>query len=159
MDKRVDVASFLSARRDALIAEAQVGVGRAHLAHYEAAGSERVGERLGSLTDLVIDCCREHRVDEVAAYADGLASDRHSDGYPLLEVQTVINVLEETLWGVVMTELPTEDQGYALGLVSTVLGAIKDELARGYLAQSGSHPVPLRVESLFSGSEGSPRLQ
>lgn len=83
-----------------------------------------------------------------------MANDRHAGGYPLIEVQTVINVLEEVIWRSVMTHVPAEEQGYALGLVSTVLGAVKDSLARGYLAQIGFHAVPLRVESLFAGSEG-----
>jgi len=154
MDQSVDVAAFLDARRTELIDSADVAVGRAHLAHYEAAGSERIEERLVALLDVLVRCCRLHHLDDAVSYADRLAAERHTGGYPLLEVQTVVNVLEETVWRSVMADLPAEDQGYALGLVSTVLGAVKDALARGYLVHSGSHPVPLRIESLFSGSEG-----
>ena len=154
MDKSADVAAFLDARRTELVNTATVTVGRAHLAHYEAAGQAHTEERLVALLDVLIRCCRQHHLDEALSYADRLATDRHRSGYPLLEVQTVINGLEEAVWRSVISDLPAEDQGYALGLVSTVLGAVKDALARGYLAHSGSHPVPLRIESLFSGSEG-----
>jgi hypothetical protein len=52
--------------------------------------------------------------------------------------------------------MPAEAQGEALGLVSTVLGALNNCLARSYIAQISSHPLKmLRIESLFAGSEGS----
>ncbi len=154
MDDDVDVATFLEVRRDQLIEAAEAAVERAHVAHYEADGQDVTGHRLDTLLTTLVDCCRSHRVDTARSYANALAAERSSRGYPLLEVQTVINVLEEAVWRSIASELPASEQGYALALVSTVLGAVKDALARGYLAHTGSHPVPLHLEALFAGTEG-----
>lgn len=63
MPYTVDVARFLDQRRNDLIASAEAGVGRAHLAHYEAAGTDVARDRLGSLFDVVIDSCRSHHIE------------------------------------------------------------------------------------------------
>lgn len=155
MDQVLDVAAFLEARQQPLLEEAEESIRRAHLAHYEAAGAETTELRLWDLFDVVVTACREHRLEAAVSYADSLAAERHAGSYPLSEVQMVINVLEETVWRSITSEVPADLQGYALGLVSTALGAVKDALAQGYLAHIGSHPVrSLRVESLFSGTEG-----
>jgi hypothetical protein len=157
MEHSVDVAGFVEARRDGLIATAQEGVARAHLGHYEAAGAEATQARVRALIDVLIGSCRDHHLDGAVSYAAALADDRQSGGYPLVEVQTVINVTEEAVWKSILADTPTDQQGYALALVSTVLGAVKDALAQGYLAHVGSHIVRLHVESLFSGTEGTAR--
>ena len=71
-------------------------------------------------------------------------------------MQTAINVLEEAIWRSVIADVPPPAQGYSLGLVSTVLGTIKDHLACVYLAQFASRPATtLRMDYLFAGTEGS----
>ena len=150
----VDIAEFVESGKDDLVAVAAASVDRARLTHYEAAGFEVTEARLGALVDVLIAACRDHRLDDAVAYAEGLATSRHTGGFPLLEVQTAINVLEEAIWRSVLADVPAESQGHCLALVSTVLGAIKDAVARGYLTHIGSSTSALRVESLFSGSEG-----
>ena len=150
----IDVAAFLDARRETLLASAEAAVGRAHLAHYEA--DERTHVRLSVLLDVVIDACRQHRLDGATAYADSLAVERHSGGFALAEVQGAVNVLEEALWRAVTAEAPADVQAHALGLVSTVLGAVKDRVACGYLARLTAKPVSsLRVDLLFKGTDSS----
>jgi hypothetical protein len=62
-------------------------------------------------------------------------------------------VLEETLWTWIVRELSPGQLGEALGLVGTVLGAGKDELARTYVAlASRSHAPSLNLEALFRGA-------
>jgi hypothetical protein len=70
-------------------------------------------------------------------------------------VQTGFNLLEEALWHRVVSEVPAERLGEALGLVSTALGAGKDRLARTYVALATSTQSPaLDVAALFRGTEG-----
>ena len=53
-----------------------------------------------------------------------------------------------------MTEdAPADDQGYALGVVSTILGAIKDRLACAYVSRASGTPThTLRIDELFRGA-------
>lgn len=160
MRETLDVAAFLDSHRGEVLEASESTLGRTHLPHYDAAGSTVIDERLRALLEVVVESCRDHHLDAALAYADALAAERHTDGYPLAEVQTVINLLEESAWRAITKDLAPEDQGYALALVSTVLGRVKDAVACRYLALISAEPVrTLRIDSLFSGSEGSPSYQ
>ena len=64
------------------------------------------------------------------------------------------NVVEEAVWATITSDLSAEVHGYALGLVSTILGAVKDRLACAYVATVSSEPVrTLNLDYLFSGSD------
>jgi len=151
----LDVASFLDAHREAIVSAAHQGIERRGLAHYRAAGPETTRARMEALYDVVTQCCREHRLEPGLDYGRSLALERHAADHSLGEVQAAINTLEEALWHAVTRDTPAESQGYALALVSTVLGAVKDRLACTYVEEvSSRHLTTLRVESLFGGSEG-----
>jgi hypothetical protein len=69
-------------------------------------------------------------------------------------VQTAFNVLEEVLWLRILKQFPPAEQGEALGLVGTVLGAGKDALARKYVSMATRTRTPsLNLQALFSGTE------
>ena len=150
-----DVAGFLEARRTTIVASAGDALARRGLAHYEAAGTDVARERLAALFDLVVRCCRDHRIEPAVAYGRDLAQQRQAADHTLAEVQTAINTLEESVWHAIVAEVPGDALGYALGLVSTVLGTVKDRLACAYVAQVASRPpVTLRLDHLFEGFEG-----
>jgi len=154
-DEPIDVAAFVEARAEQILSRTSEELARAHLAHYEATGPGPTSDRLRALLDLLVGCCRSHRLSPAEEYAVSLAADRRGSGYPLAEVQTAINVLEEAVWAAVIEEVTADDQGYVLGMVSTVLGAVKDRLACAYVAQITSHDTPtLRLDYLFAGTEG-----
>jgi hypothetical protein len=113
-------------------------------------------ERLGTLYELVVRCAAERRLAPILDYAVHLAEERHAAGFDLGEVQTVINVLEEAIWRVVLVDVPAADQGEALGVVGTILGAAKDKLACTYVSLATSQPTrSLDLGKLFRGtSEG-----
>ena len=155
MAEPMDVAAFLEARSAEILASAEAAVARTHLEHYEAAGPAVNAERLAALMAVLLNCLREHRLEPALEYGESLAHERHATGYELSEVQTVINVLEESVWRTLAAAAPRESQGYALGLVSTVLGAAKDKLACTYVSRIASAPTrTLRLDYLFEGSEG-----
>ena len=157
MDTDFDVAGFLSDRRGAILERAEGAVAARRLPHYEAAGAGEVAARLGALFDSVVTTARERRLDPATTHADAMAGERQRAGHDLSEVQRAINALEEQLWAAVIDEAPADAQGYALGVVSTILGAIKDRLACDYVAQAGS-PAPrtLRLDELFKGIAAGP---
>jgi hypothetical protein len=154
----IDLTMFLETHRDQILQRAAPQVLQHRLPSYEAAGPVLTEERLGTLFDILIGCLRDRRLDAALAYADSLGGERHRSGYELAEVQRVINVLEETVWSSITAGVPAVAQGYALGLVGTVLGAVKDRLACAYVAGISSEPATtLHLEHLFAGTEGNPR--
>jgi hypothetical protein len=89
------------------------------------------------------------------AHAQTIARERFASGFDLSEVQTAFNVLEEAIWRRILEGLPPVDYGEALGLVSTLLGAGKDALARTYVTLASKTKAPsLQLQHLFAGTEG-----
>ncbi len=151
----MNLHTMLSQGRGEILAEAVRAVGRAHLEHYDRAGTEAVRQRLDDLLCLTLDALRDRSLAPVAAHADAVAQARFEAGVGLGEVQTAYNVLEEVLWRRILAQLPAEAQGEALGLVGTVLGAGKDALARKYVAlASRAHAPSLDLRAMFAGTEG-----
>jgi hypothetical protein len=69
-------------------------------------------------------------------------------------VQTAINSLESAIWNKIFKLTRPEKLAESLGVVSTILGAAKDNLARTYVSLATKTKVPtLNLQSLFSGSE------
>lgn len=148
-----DVAGFLTAHRASILDRASTGVASRRLPHYEAAGADEVSSRLAALFDVVVGAAAERHLEAALVYAEGLASSRQQAGHDLSEVQRAINALEEQLWHAVLVDAPADVQGYALGVVSTVLGAIKDRLGCAYVSQAASTPThTLRLDELFRGT-------
>ncbi len=148
-----DIAAFLESREDQILELAGEQVARSRLAHYEAVGPDATAGRLRALLDTVICSARAHRLQAAVEYAASLAAERQGAGYLLSEVQAAINAVEEASWNAITSDVPPASQAYALGVVSTILGAIKDRLACSYLLGVTGHPHPtLRVESLFEGT-------
>lgn len=151
----MNLHQFLLEGRKEILAEAVESVGRAHLEHYESAGTDRIRQRLDDLLGLTIDAVRDRVLTLVVAHANTVATERFEGGVDLSEVQTAYNVLEEVLWLRILKQLPAAEQGEALGLVGTILGSGKDALARKYLALATRiHTPSLDLKALFSGTEG-----
>ena len=87
------------------------------------------------------------------AHAEQIATERFNAGFDLWEVQTAFNVLEETIWVRIFQNFPPAELAQTLGLVSTVLGAGKDTLARKYVSLASKTRAPsLNLQSLFAGA-------
>jgi hypothetical protein len=149
-----DVAGFLVAHRPSILANADAEVVGRRLPHYEAAGAEETTQRLATLFDVVVVAATDKQLDAALARADGIAAERLQTGHELSELQRAINALEEQIWHAVMEDAPIDAQGQALGVVSTILGAIKDRLACVYVSRGAAEPThTLRVDELFRGTE------
>jgi len=149
----VDVAAFLVVRRSSILDRAAIEVANRRLPHYEAAGSEEVAARLAALFDVVVEASAERHLEGALGHADVIADARHQTGHDLNEIQRAINSLEEQIWQSVIDDAPPNEQGYILGVVSTVLGAVKDRLACAYVSRAASKPThTLRIDELFLGT-------
>ena len=152
--KNLTLDELLHERMNDILARAGESMDRAHLKHYEQEGAEHVHQRLRALYVLTARGVKERNLGPMIAHAETVARERFSAGYDIWEVQTAINVLEETIWSLVLREMPPEQTGQALGLVSTVLGVGKDTLARRYVSLASKTKAPsLNLESLFTGIE------
>ena len=148
----MELHQFIQEQADSILAQAVQSVSRAELAHYSPASPQLVHERLARLLSLTAEAVKDHKLAALLAYAQELGEQRFQAGYPLSEVQTAINVLEEALWEHCVRLLPSAQVAQALGLCSTTLGAAKDCLARTYVSlASGTHVSSLNLMALFAG--------
>ncbi len=146
---------LLEQQREGILSDAVGNVRRARLEHYEQAGAAKIRESLETLYDFVASAIREKNLAPLLAYMQRIAGERYLGGFDLSEVQTAINVLEESVWIRITRALPLPEYAEAFGLIGTVLGAGKDMLARTYveLVCKGKAPS-LNLQSLFSGVAG-----
>lgn len=148
-----DTASFLRQAQKSILASAGKSLARAPTRHYDAAGTEAVQERLTMLFDELVECVDRRDLVPMIAYADRIAEERYIAGYDLSEVQIALNCLEEATWSYALARLEATQLADALTLVSTVLGAAKDALARRYVLLATKARAPsLDGDALFAGS-------
>lgn len=149
------LAGLLSNESEAVLAEATEALARAGLRHYEAAGPDEARRRLATLLDLTTTCVEQRDLGPITRFAHEIGEERFHAGYGLEEVQTAFNVLEEALWRHVLRVLPPHRLAEALGLLSTVLGAGKDALARAYVSCAIERRAPsLDLSGMFAGVQG-----
>jgi hypothetical protein len=122
---------------------------------YESAGPEETRRRIEALYDELLGALSSHDLGDVIDYARRLAAERFESGYDLAEVQGAFNALEEGAWSRLCERLQPGQLALSLGLVTTVLGAAKDALAREYVSHaSRTHAPSLDVSALFTGDAG-----
>jgi hypothetical protein len=150
----METAEFLTHEREAIIDAAEAALARMHARHYESAGASEVRQRLEALFDHLLDALRSRDLGPIVAYAEQVAHERFNAGYDLSEVQTAFNALEEATWARIFAELQPAQYAEALGLVSTILGAAKDALARRYVSlATNTHAPSLDLQALFAGTD------
>jgi hypothetical protein len=148
----MNIVDRLQAQSATLVDEAVAAVARAGLHHYQTSGEELTREHLSELLDLVITCLRTKQLTPILEHADEVAKERYDSGFDLEEVQIAFNVLEEAAWLHLVHEAPTDELAEDLGLVATVLGAGKDQLARTYVTLASHHKAPsMDMRALFEG--------
>jgi hypothetical protein len=151
----MDVHVLLENARTQVLDEAFAALESSHIAHYEAAGEPLTRQRLGDLHDLVVAAIRDRDLSGVVSYAHEVAVERFNAGFDISEVQTAFNSLEEAMWRRLVADEPHAELAEAIGLLSTVLGAGKDSLARTYVSLAGHRHVPsLDMTALFHGTGG-----
>lgn len=151
----MNVAELLTRDATDLIEGATDTVLRARLGHYAARGRDEVRRYVADLYDRLVTCVASKDATAMIEHARAVAEARFAAGFDLQEVQTAINVIEETVWKRILAELPPDEFATAIGLVSTVLGMGKDALARTYVSLATSSRAPsLDLKALFRGTAG-----
>lgn len=147
----MDLNQLLTTRKDTILEGAMSAMSRSHLKHYEASGPSCTRVQLSACLNLIQQSLAEKHPDPLTAHIEKVAKERFAAGYDLSEVQTAINVLEEAVWKVIVGHVGAEDLATSLGLVSTVIGAAKDQLARTYVElASRTKTTAIDYQSLFT---------
>jgi hypothetical protein len=150
----METAEFLGRERRAIVDAAEAALERTHVRHYEAAGEREVRRRLEALFDHLHGALAGRDLRPMVGYAERIAEERFEAGYDLSEVQTAFNALEEATWARSLAELDPSRLADTLGLVTTILGAGKDALARRYVSlAANTHAPSLDLRALFAGTE------
>ena len=151
----MDINQLLHDQSSDILSDAEAAIARARLAHYEKSGTEHTHQRLKALFTLASRAVKEKNLGPMVAHAETIGRERFEAGVDLSEVQTAFNVLEEAIWVRIMKNISPNDLAEALGLISTVLGAGKDTLARTYVSLASKTKAPsLNLQSLFAGTQG-----
>ncbi len=150
----METTEFLTRERRTIVEAADGALARTHIRGYEAAGANEVHRRLEALFDRLLEALSTRDLELMLAYVEQVAKERFKAGYDLSEVQTAFNALEEATWSRVFAELEPSQFAETLGLVSTILGAAKDALARTYVSlATNTHAPSLDLRALFAGTE------
>lgn len=102
--------------------------------HYEAVDQVTLHGRTRQLVDAFVVALDEGPQPFID-YVRHMTEKRIAEGYYLPEVQTLLSLLEERVWRLVVAEAPVAELVSHLGCVTMVIGKAKDELARVYLEQ------------------------
>jgi hypothetical protein len=149
----IDTAAFLQRERPPILAAAETALIRSRTRHYSSAGDEEIHQRLSALFDRLVDGLAARDLGPIISYAEQVADERFAAGYDLSEVQVAFNALEEATWSCVLRELDPSEFAEAIGLITTVLGAGKDALARRYVSRAAETRVTsLDLRTLFGGT-------
>ena len=150
----MDVDVLLTEQRERVLEESFSALRGSRETHYESSGEEFTRTRLAALYDVVVTSLRERNLMGVIRYSEDLANERFHAGFDVSEVQTAFNSLEEAMWRCVVARVPPPELADSIGLLSTVLGAGKDALARTYVSlASDRHVHSLDLSALFGGTD------
>ena len=129
----MNLIELLGKSQDIIVSESITAMDRARLKHYTLGGPETTKNKMDLLYGVVYQSIKEKNLIPIVSYIDKMAEKRFESGFELQEVQTAINVMEESIWKLILEQLPKEEQPKALGLVSSIIGSGKDTLARTYV--------------------------
>jgi hypothetical protein len=153
-ERDMETTEFLTREREAIVMAAGAALTRTRNRRYETAGPDENHRRLDALFGSLLLALDTRDLEPVLAFAQQIAAERFSAGYDLSEVQVAFNTLEEATWSRVFAELEPAQFAEMLGLVSTILGAAKDALARAYVSlATNAHAPSLDLQILFAGTE------
>jgi hypothetical protein len=146
----MDLNELLKTQSKEILESATQLLNCAHLKSYDRSTEGENTNRLLNLFTLTQQCVSEKKLLPMKEYSAQIAKERFNAGFGLHEVHTAFNVLEEEIWNRVTKQIKPDNLGKALGLISTVLGAGKEELALTYVSlASKSKTQTLNLTELF----------
>lgn len=150
----MDIITLLEKNMDLVVEKSCTQICEVKLKGYTKVGSTMTKLKLTNLYKKIIECAKKKELIPMLQYTEKIAKERFASGYDLHEVQTAINSIEENIWQLIFKNIKANKLAESLGLVSSILGAGKDNLARNYVALATKTKVStINLQSLLSGSE------
>jgi hypothetical protein len=151
----MSVDAVLGGAADQIVDEAYAELHPSIHPSYHALGEVLTRQYLTELCDLVISGVAHREAVHVVQHAEKIAEARFHDGFDLSEVQAAFNAVEQAMWRRVVRLEHSSELLTSVGLLSSVLGAGKDALARVYVRLASSRHAPhVNVAALYEGTEG-----
>ena len=146
----MELNELLESQSSEILENALKSLNRAHLKSYHSSSESDNKKRLLNLLTLTRQCVLEKKLLPMKEYAAQIAKERFTAGFDLHEVHTAFNALEEEIWNRITKFINPEKLGESLGLISTVLGAGKEELGLTYVSlASKTKTQTLDLKELF----------
>jgi methylmalonyl-CoA decarboxylase len=139
----VEMSAVLASAQGRVVGEAVAALERRDQAHRRAASAADRHRYVWDLFGVVVQCVRESGTEPIIASSRQVAADRFAAGFDIAEIQGEFSVLEEVLWRHVVDALEADQRIEAQRLVSTILGAGSDAVARTYVVLAGQSGSPL----------------
>ncbi|HEY6794848.1 MAG TPA: hypothetical protein VI248_09205 [Kineosporiaceae bacterium] len=122
--------------------------------HYVALGEALTRRCLAELFMLVVQGVAAREAVHMVQHAERIAAERFHAGFELAEVQASFNALEQAMWRRLASAEDPAQLVASVGVLSAVLGAGKDALARSWVSlASARHVRHLDVGALYEGTE------
>jgi hypothetical protein len=123
--------------------------------HYAALGERLTRQYLADLFVQVVNGVTHREAVHLVQHAEVMAEERFLAGFDLAEVQAAFNALEQAMWRRITTAEHGPELLATVGILSSVLGAGKDALARAYVRLASARHAPhVDVQALYQGTEG-----
>jgi hypothetical protein len=146
----MELHKLLAEQSRDILDTACTSLSRAKLRSYSCSEEGENRKRLENILELTIECIVKRKSLPMVSYIEETARNRFYSGFDFTEVHTAINVLEESLWNKINNYAKPDELAESLGLVSTVLGAAKESLARTYISlASKSKTGTLDLNAMF----------
>ena len=123
---------MLNNKPDLILLDSTEWLVRANLQHYKQLSPESIRLKLFRLFRALVKTVEVNSCSEVIKYMKNISEERFDSGYELYEVQTALNILEESLWKNIAKYVDEEKQVESLKLITCILGSAKEELAADY---------------------------
>lgn len=117
---------------DLILLDSTDNLVRANLPHYKLLNAEKIRLRLLKLFQALVRCVEANSCEEMLKFMEKVSDERFASGFELNEVQTAINILEESLWRQINKFVDSDKQVSAMKQVACILTKAKDELADEY---------------------------
>jgi len=105
--------------------------------HYEIIDYERHLEREENFLNALLQGLRDETPESFLTFVEHLSEQRSDEGYSLEEFQDAFNVVEDTLWDMLVTHFPHDASLIGmLAVVGNLFRASKDRLARVFLQEA-----------------------
>jgi hypothetical protein len=137
----MELQTLLSDTSKDIIDSACKSLSRAKLKSYTCSEESENYKRFEILLKFTAECIGKRKLLPMTDYIENIARERYYEGFDFCEVHSAINILEETIWNRIIGSVNPEKLGESLGLVSTVLGAAKESLAKTYITLASKTKV------------------